>query len=386
MKAGVYYGARDIRQEEVPVPEIGPDDVLVKVKSCGICGSDLHSYREGVFSRPGFVMGHEFAGEVVKVGGSIKDIKVGERVIPLGRGASGPPACGKCFWCLRGQPQYCEGRTGGRKPCGKCKNCLEGKWWLCDEMTRYMGLGYSKYGGYSEFVPVFNAKINENLYRLPDNMTYDEGAAVEPLYGCMDWVTLADPQPHDTAVVLGLGTIGQLVMQVLKNKVARVIVSEVSEKRLAIAKELGADVVINPAKEDAVQKVIDVTGMGRSGTGRGGGRADFVMECSGSGIALQQSMEMVRAGGRIVLVGLFEKQVTIDPNKIIFKDLKLVSSQTRSKQGAINQRILAAIDELSSGRVKIKPLISHEYKIDQIKEAFEMQTKSAESVKVLVKP
>jgi threonine dehydrogenase-like Zn-dependent dehydrogenase len=385
MKAGVYYGAKDIRPEEIVMPQITDDDVLVKVKSAGICGSDLHAYREGKFSRPGWVMGHELAGEVVEVGKNVKGIKKGARVIPMGGGGHGPKSCGTCFWCLRGMPQYCEQMKGGRKPCGKCKNCLEGKWWLCDEMVRYMGVGYGKYGGYAEYIPVWNARLNENIFPLPDNMSYDDGASVEPLRGVYPWIALAKPQPYDTAVVLGLGTIGLMTLQVLKQMVSKVIVSEVSQKRLQIARELGADVVIDATKEDPIQKVMEITGTGRSGSGKGGGRADFVMECSGSGICLQQSLDMTRAGGRIVLVGLFEKQVTIDPNKIIFKDLKLISSQgpeTRSTPDII----IRGINDISSGKLKVKPLISHEFSVDKIKEAFDMQCNSAESVKVMVKP
>jgi len=128
---------------------------------------------------------------------------------------------------------------------------------------------------------------------------------VEPLWGAYRWVMLADPQPYDTAVVMGLGTIGLLVMEVLKNFVSKVIVTEVSQKRLQLAKELGADVAIDAAKDDPLKKVIELTGAGRSFSGKGGGCADIVMECSGVALVLQQAIEMARAGGRIVLVGLF---------------------------------------------------------------------------------
>jgi 2-desacetyl-2-hydroxyethyl bacteriochlorophyllide A dehydrogenase len=384
MKAGVYYGARDIRTEDIEIPKTGPADILVKVMSSGICGSDLHSYRQGVFCRPGWVLGHELSGEVVSVGAKVKDIKKGDRVIPFRRTAGGTEPCGKCFWCQRGEPQYCENVTT-RKPCGKCEFCLKGQWWLCTEMSRYMNVGYSRNGGNSEFAAVYDAELNQNVFKLPDNMSYDEGAAVEPLVGCLEWVSLASPQPHDTAVVMGLGTIGLLTVQVLKQKVSRVIGSELSQKRLQVARELGADIVIDPSKENPVEKVIEATGVGRSRSGKGGGRADFVMECSGAGVALQQALEITRSGGKIVLVGLYEKPVTIDPNLIVFKDLKLISSQTRRVVPA-NQLMLQAIDEIASGRIKIKPLISHEFSIDKIKEAFETQAKSAESVKVIIKP
>ncbi|MFH1032507.1 MAG: alcohol dehydrogenase catalytic domain-containing protein [Chloroflexota bacterium] len=386
MKAGVYYGARDIRFEEIEDLKAGPDDILVKVKSSGICGSDLHAYREGVFSRPGWVMGHEFAGEVVTVGANVKNIKKGDRVIPYDvHRRTGVKGCGKCFWCLRGEPRYCE-ETKSRQPCGKCEYCVAGQFYLCREIRRFQGIGYSRNGGYAEYVAVYNASLNNNVFKVPDNMSYDEGAIVEPLIGSIRWVAQTEPQSRDTAVVLGLGTIGLLVMQVLKQLVSKVIVSEVSQKRLQVARELGADLIIDASKEDPVQKVVEVTGVGRSGTGRGGARADIIMECSGAGIAFQQSLEMARAGGKINLVGLFEKPVSIDPNRIIFKDLKLISSQGSFAGNLKGNPVLQAIDMIASGKVKAKPLISHEFPLEKIKEAFEVQSRAAESVKVLVKP
>src|SRR5208283_5800757 len=122
MKAAVFYGAKDFRIENVEDPKIEPDDILIKVRAAGICGSDLHSYKEGFFSRRGFVMGHEVAGEVVEVGERVKGIKVGDRVSPMMYGlydTSG--ACGKCFRCTRGQPQWCS--SAGHKACGECGPC-----------------------------------------------------------------------------------------------------------------------------------------------------------------------------------------------------------------------------------------------------------------------
>jgi threonine dehydrogenase-like Zn-dependent dehydrogenase len=304
MKAAVFYGARDFRVEEIEDPEIEPTDVLVKVKACGICGSDLHAYKQGIFSRPGFVMGHELAGEVVEVGKEVKDVKVGDRVVPLVVGLNeAGKGCGQCFWCLRGQKQWCA--SNAHKPCGECKYCQSGKFWMCQKIQRHLLIGYSRNGGYAEYVVVPDAVLDSNIFRIPESISWKEAAFVEPLWGAYRWVMLADPQPYDTAVVTGLGTIGLLVMEVLKNFVSKVIVTEVSQKRLQLAKELGADVAIDAAKDDPLKKVIELTGAGRSFSGKGGGCADIVMECSGVALVLQQAIEMARAGGRIVLVGLF---------------------------------------------------------------------------------
>lgn len=387
VKAGIFYGARDMRAEDIDIPKTGPDDVLIKVKAAGVCGSDLHSFRQGVFFRPGWVMGHEFSGQAVEVGSNVKGIKKGDRLVRLGAGGRPPSesACGKCFWCLRGEPRYCEAIGAGQKPCGKCKYCESGQWWLCEETRRFQQPGYGRNGGCAEYVAIYNARVNENVFILPDAISYEEGVCLEPLTGCIRWVSYANPQPYDTGVVIGLGAIGLAAMQIVKNQVSRVIVSEVSKRRLQAARELGAELLIDAANEDAVKKVIEWTGVGRSRSGRGGGRADFVMECSGAGPVLQPAMEMTRAGGRIVLVGLFEKPSTIDANLIVFKDLHLVSSQ-QVYSGTADELVHGAFDMVTSGRVKLKPMISHVFPIEQIQEAFEMAANSNESVRVLVKP
>jgi threonine dehydrogenase-like Zn-dependent dehydrogenase len=381
MRAAVFYGARDFRVEDIEEPRIGPADVIVKVEACGICGSDLHAYKEGIFSRPGFVMGHEIAGEVAEVGSRVEGIAVGERIVPLG--GAREEGCGECFWCSRGQRQWCS--TVSHKPCGECPECRSGKFWLCEKNQRYMTAGYSRNGGYAEYMFVPDAAVNRNVYPIPDSVSFEEAAFLEPLWGAYKWVEMAEPQPHDTAVVTGLGTIGLLVMQVLKGRVSRIIVSDVSQKRLRLAAELGADVVINAAQEDPLTKVIDLTGNGRSFSGRGGARADIVVECSGVPDAFKQAIEMTRTGGHIVLVGLYEHEISFDVNRIIHKQLKLVSSFNPGRRSPAEE-IIECMGLIASGKVKVKPLISHEFPLDEIMPAFEVQTKPSESVKVMVKP
>jgi len=381
MKAAVFYGAKDFRVEDIERPKIEPTDIMVKVKACGICGSDLHAYKEGIFSRPGFVMGHEMAGEVVEVGSRVEGISVGDRVVPLG--GIREKGCGECFWCQRAQSQWCS--SVSHKPCGECAECQVGRFWLCEKNQRYMLAGYSRNGGYAECMFVPDAGLNRNVYRVPDSVDFEEAAFLEPLWGAYKWVDMAEPQPHDTAVVTGLGTIGLLMMQVLKGRVSRIIVSDVSEKRLRLAEELGADVVINAAKEDPLAKVIELTGNGRSFSGRGGGRADIVIECSGVPAVFKQAIEMTRTGGHIVLVGLYEQDISFNVNRIIHKQLKLVSSFKPGKR-LPPEEIVDCMDLIAFGKVRVGSLISHEFPLDEIMPAFETQTKPGESVKVMVKP
>ena len=252
-------------------------------------------------------------------------------------------------------------------------------------MQRHMLIGYGRNGAYAEYVFVPDAVLDKNVFKIPDSMSWEEAALIEPLWGGYRWVMMANPKPHETAVVTGLGAIGLSVMLVLKQFVSRVIVTEVSQKRLMLAKELGADVVIDATKEDPVQKVIEITGTGRSFSGKGGGCADIVMECSGVPIAMQQAIEMVRTGGRIVLVGVFENEVPLNINRIIHKQLSLISSYGKG-QRPIAEEIKAAIELLSSGKVNAKSLISHVFPLDKIMEAFEVQINPEQSIKVIIKP
>ena len=384
MKAAVFYGAKDIRVETVEDPKMEPTDVLVRVKACGICGSDVHTYKKGILSRPGFVMGHEFSGEVAEVSKKVKGINIGDRVVAMIVPSSEAiRACGQCFWCTRGQPQWCP--TIALKPCGECNYCKSGQFWMCDKIQRHMLIGYGRNGAYAEYVLVPDAVLNNNVFKIPDSLSWEEAAIIEPLWGAYRWVMMANPQPYETAVVTGLGTIGLSVMLVLKQFVSKVIVSEVSQKRLRLAKELGADVVIDASKEDPLQKVMEITGTGRSFSGKGGGCADIVMECSGVPVALQQAIEMTRTGGRIVLVGLFEQEVPINITRIIHKQLNLISSFSRGQQ-PVGREIMESIKLIASGKVKAKPLISHVFPLDNIMEAFEVQTNPEQSIKVIIKP
>jgi L-iditol 2-dehydrogenase len=174
MKAAVLHGAKDIRTETVADPVVEPDGIIIKVRVCGICGSDLHVYkREG---QEGTIFGHEFSGDVAEVGANVTGITVGERVTAVGF-----RACGKCFWCRQGKP------------------------YRCSDMAL---LGYQMPGAMAEYVHIPNAKLGRNVFRLPDELSYEDGASVEPLSISFFSIKRAQPREKDNAVVIGLGVIG----------------------------------------------------------------------------------------------------------------------------------------------------------------------------------
>ena len=336
MKAAILHGPRDFRVENVSDPKLQPDGIIIRVKACGICGSELHCYEWGLPSEAEQIpriqavsismFGHEWSGEVVEVGANVTHIKPGGRVIGFG------------------------------------------------------------YGAFAEYVSI----IARSVMPLPDDMSYEVGATVEPTGIGMNIVMKAEPVAEDTVVVFGAGTIGQCTWQIFKAMgVSKVIVTEVAKKRLEVAKALGADMVINAAEEDVVEKVHEAT----SGMG-----ADIVAICCTSPVAFQQAFDVVRGGGlyqmqimgnptatdpfsdggKIVMVagpGQFEWRFS---DVVIQKSLRLI--------GCWGGRMKGVLDLLRAGKVNTKSLITHEFPLDKINEAFETQLKREEAVKVLVKP
>jgi 2-desacetyl-2-hydroxyethyl bacteriochlorophyllide A dehydrogenase len=336
MKAAVLHGAYDIRIEDIPKPMVEPNDILVKVNACGICGSDLHYYKLG--DREGMIFGHEFSGDVVEVGANVTGIIEGERVT-----GAGYRPCGQCYWCKQGQVHRCSAMAM---------------------------VGYELPGALAEYVLVPRAQLGRTVFRLPEALTYEEGATVEPLSVAVYAVRRAQPQVEGTVVVIGAGIIGLCVTQALKAVgVSKVIVSGRRAKRLKAATEGGADLVINAAKEDPVLAVKEATS---------GMCADIVVECAGSLTTFQQAIDMVRGGGKIMLVGVYEQPVTWDPGIAINKNVTLV--------GCLGGNFPRAIDLLETGKVKTRSLITHEFPLDQAKEAFGTQLRAQDAVKVLVRP
>lgn len=348
MKSAVYDGPEQVAVREADIPKIDPTDILVRVRACGICGSDLHSYKDGSYIEVGQVMGHEFSGDVVEVGKDVRHIEEGDRITahPL---------------------VYCY----------ECPMCLAGLTYLCLNKFR-QSIGYGLSGAFAQYVRVPKAKLNHTVYRLPDEVSYEEGALVEPLATAIHAVQLAQSRVgKDLALVFGAGAIGLFVMQVLKNvNPFKIVISEISAMRLKVAQELGADVVVNPKTSDFVECIREI------GATRGEDLSrcvDLVIECVGSDATLEQALEVIRPAGRIILVGLGPKT----PVDITF----LVQNQIKM-QGAFCflDEFHQAIELMRSKRVRVDPMISHRFALEETKEAFETQSNSDVSVKVLVCP
>lgn len=346
MKAAVLRAANDIFIDEVPVPEIGPGDVLIKVSLCGICGSDIHSFTTGMFVEPGQIMGHEFSGVVEEVGSDVDELQTGDRVTGFSAGV-----CGECEACQRGEPLLCAS--------------------LFQNST-----GYGRPGAFAEYVKIENAVLGESIHKLSDAMDDVAAAMVEPVSIGVSAVAQAKVAPGDRVVVLGAGMIGNACLQAAKAAgAAEVIVVEVSDTRLKLATECGADDVFDARSGDALRWVMDKFGEAPYHY-HVGGNADVVLEAAGHPTTIKQAFEMVRPGGRICFVGLPEGEVPLDTTKIVHKMPYIV--------GSLGGDFVAAIDAISSGSIRPDALVTHRFQLDDIASAFKQQLNANETVKVMI--
>lgn len=339
MKAAVFQGVESVVVGDIPYPTLEPGGVIVKVKAAGICGSDVHGFQRG--PRQPMTMGHEFSGDVVEVGSEVKNVKVGDRVVAMsGKG------CGECYWCQQGQFIRCS-------------------------KLQMLGLAPNLPGAFAEYVHVPNFRMGENAAQMPSWLSYEEGAAAEPISVAWYGVSQAKPQKDETAVVIGLGIIGLSVVQILHSMgVKQIVAAGRREKRLKLAREGGADVVVDAAKDDVVPLVQKLT------NGKG---ADVVFEVAGFEETFQQALNMVHRGGRVDLIGLYGKPFSWSPSSIVGSDKSLLGC-------GLKWDLPGAMGLLETKKVNAKPLVTHVLPLDKAKEAFDTQIKAADAIKVVIKP
>lgn len=339
MKAAVWHGGKDIRIEDVPRPKIKTDEVLVKVKAVGICGSELHAY-EGVSQRrtPPLIMGHEFSGEIAEVGKEVSNLKLGERVVvdPLKR-------CGVCTPCVRGQGSVCRN-------------------------VKLLGLHIS--GAFAEYIAVPAL----NCYKLPDHVTFEEGATAEPLSVAIRAMNNTDVKLGDTVVVIGAGIIGLLILKAAKAAGAgTLIVSDVVDYRLDYAKTFGADVAVNSKTENQVTRVLELT----NGSG-----ADVVFEAVGLEATVQQGMQMLAIGGKLTVVGMLSKTMALDVLSIVTRELQIKGSYAYAQDD-----FRRALSYLNNRKIDVKPLITNKLPLEKTKEGFEiLSEKKEKALKIILSP
>lgn len=341
-KAAFMQGTNNMVFKDIPMPEISEKDVLVKVDSVGICGSDVHYYQHGRIGdfvvEGDFILGHECAGEVIAVGSDVKNLVVGDRVT-LEPG----------------------------KTCGKCEFCKEGKYNLCAGVEFFATPPY--HGVFANYV-----SHPENMcFKLPENVSNVEGALVEPLAVGLHASNQGGVKLGDTVVIFGTGCIGLVTLLSCKAKGAsNIIVVDILDKRLETAKKLGATNVINAKEVDVLKKIEELT------NGRG---ADVVIDAAGAEITVKQTVDVVKRGGTIVLVGMTPK------DEIEFNFMKLMGKEAEVKTVFRYRNLYpVAINAIASGAINVKDIVSNEFDFKDIKEAFDYVVNNASDVvKAVVK-
>jgi L-iditol 2-dehydrogenase len=299
---------------EMPEPAVGPDDVLVRVRACGICGSDVHGY-DGSSGRrhPPLVMGHEAAGEVARLGANVRDLRAGDRVT-----FDSTVYCGKCFYCVRGQPNLCDDR----------------------QVVGVAPKEYRRHGAFAEFVSV----PRRIVYKLPDSFPYQEAALIEAVSIGVHAVSITPVCLGDTAIIMGLGMIGSVTLQAAKAAgCARIIAVDTEDTKLASAQAMGATAVLNPKKTSVPEAVHEMTG------GRG---ADIAFECVGYSEPVTTAIHSVRKGGTVTLVGNLAPKIETPLQYVVTRQIRLQGSC------ASNGEYPQCIDLMARGVIKVAPLIS----------------------------
>lgn len=321
----VAPGIGNIELREIDEPQPGPGQVRIRVRAAGICGTDLHIFKDEFPSRPPVVLGHEIAGEIEALGEGVSGLHTGQRVTT----ETYFYTCGECRFCRSGQNNLCKQRRS---------------------------IGSAVNGGFTSAVVV----PSKNIHLLPEHVDFEAGALTEPL-ACVVHGVHSTPTvvPGDVAVIAGPGAIGLLTLQVVKAAGATVVVlgTDADARRLELATELGADYVVNVQQADPLALIGDLTDEGLG--------ADVVYECSGAGPAAAQLLQLVRRRGRYVQIGLFGKPVAWDLDQLCFKELVATGSNA-SVPSAWNK----AIRLMASGAVQTKPLITHRYDVTQWEDAF----------------
>lgn len=314
MKALVLTAYRQFSYMDVPEPEVAEHSVRVRVHSCGICGSDIHGMTGATGRRiPPIIMGHEASGTIELVGAQVTGWRVGDRVT-----FDSTVYCGECWYCRRGQINLCD----KRRVLGVS----------CEE--------YREHGAFAEYVSV-PARV---LYRLPDNVTFEQGAFVEPISIAVHAVARAQIHLGDTAVVVGAGMIGLLLIQVLRQTgCGRIIAVDVDRHRLKLAQALGAAVGLRPDTGDLAAEIRALTG------NRG---ADLVFEVVGASETVDTAVACVRKGGQVILIGNVSPSVALPLQSVVTREITLLGSC--ASQGEYE----TCLALLASGAVKVEPLIS----------------------------
>jgi L-iditol 2-dehydrogenase len=339
MRVAMYYNNRDVRLQEMPVPRIGSGELLVRVRASGICGSDLMEWYR--VKKAPLVLGHEIAGEIVEAGDGVKDFRVGDRVF-----AAHHVPCGECRYCQSGHQSVCEVlRTTHFDP-----------------------------GGFAEYIRVPKINVELGTYRLPDEVTFDEGSFIEPLACVVRAQRFARFNPGHTVLVIGSGISGLLHIQLARARGAgRIIATDISDFRLEAATRFGADATIRGTE--------DVSGKARElNDGR---LADSVIVCTGAMPAIQQAIRSVDRGGTLLFFAPTAAGVDVPIPLFDFwrDEIAVITSYAGS-----GQDLVESIELIRARQVRVADMVSHRLSLAEAGLGFQLTASGRESIKVIIDP
>jgi L-iditol 2-dehydrogenase len=346
MQAAVYRGVNDVRLETVPVPAIGPGEVLIRVHTCGICGTDLKKIHTGSHSPPR-IFGHETAGEIAAVGQGVENFKIGDRVMVFHH-----IPCGACYYCRHKVFAQCPvykkvGATAGFEPSG---------------------------GGFAEYVRVMDWIVRKGLIKVPDNVSYEQASFIEPVNTCMKAMEALQPQREETVLVIGQGPIGIMLAVLAGRTGATVVTSDLYPQRLKMSESFGLRHNVNAASADPQQKVRELT------EGRG---ADAVILATAGNSLVRPAMDAARPGGRVMLFAQTQRsEVAIDPAAICVDEKTLLGSYSASVDlQEENVRLVFR------GEIDFARLVTHRFPLRQAVEALHLASHPGpDSMKVVIQP
>jgi len=348
MRAAVYRGINDVRIETLPVPTIGAGEVLLKIDTCGICGTDLKKIHTGSHSAPR-IFGHEMAGTIAAVGEGVLGFAVGDRVM-----AYHHIPCGECYYCRKQTFAQCEvykrvGCTAGFEPSG---------------------------GGFAEYIRVMDWIVRGGLVKIPDDVPFEQAAFIEPVNTCYKAVQLLDLKPDETVLVIGQGSIGILLAALAKRTGATVLTSDLYPERHAVAAKFGLEHPVD-ARGDVVAAAKATT------EGRG---ADVCLLAVGGNALIKIAMDAVRPGGRVMLFAATQHgEAPFDPAAVCMDEKTLMGSYSSSV--AINDEVAELVLQGFANGFDLTRLVSHRFSLEQAVEAIDLASHpQADSLKIVIQP
>lgn len=341
MKKAVYYDTNHFEFEDIGELQIGSQEVLLKLGACGLCGTDIHKAMHNTVKSP-LVLGHEVAGTIVEIGDEITDYKVGDRVY-----------------------------LAHHVPCFTCKHCKRGHYSLC---AQFKATNIDP-GGFSEYIRVPELNVKHTMGKLPEDMSFEIGAMVEPIACCLHGFNAIEMHPGDNVLIMGAGQIGNLQVQLAKHFLAdKVIVSDINDYRLDKALEMGADGAIRPDKENTQERIEALT------NGEG---VDIIIISSGIGSLLTEAMDIISPGGTILVFAPFrDEPVLIPASRFFEEEIKVVGSYSSTPYN-----YTPALELLKKGVIQVDKMTTHRFPLSQLKEAIHLASDTSKEVlKVMMVP